>query len=259
MTAAVERMSVRIESACGCLVLVLQSGGLTGRGEAAGADLDVLRRELLDGRPRHPAARAAWETARLDLAGRAAGVPVAALLGGARRSRVRCAWHVAARSPAAVAREVESGVTAGFRTFELRAEAGGGDFDLERLGAARWAAGPGVVLRLDLGTAPPGAGRARLRHSLDAFHAVLVEGAIEPARAGGPAAACELAGAAAGPVLVRATPATSVGLAAVLHAACAMDADLLDCGIWLPAPLRGPWLDLPAGPGLGTDLYRLDR
>lgn len=91
------------------------------------------------------------------------------------QSRVRCAWRVAATSPAAVAREVEAGAAAGFRTFDLRAEAGGGPFDLERLGAARWGAGPRAVLRLELGAAPSAADRERLRHSLDAFHAVLVD------------------------------------------------------------------------------------
>ncbi len=96
------------------------------------------------------------------------------------RSRVRCAWRVAATSPAAVAREVEAGASAGFRTFDLLAEAGGGAFDLERLGAARWAAGPRAVLRLELGTALHGADRDRVRHSLDAFQAVLVEGVDLP-------------------------------------------------------------------------------
>jgi len=291
-----------------CLLLELHAGGLTGLGEApAGADLVEVRAELLERQARHPAARAAWALAELDLAARAAGVPLAELLGGARRRRVRCARPLAAVSPAAVAREVETACAAGYRTFDLRAEAGGGPLDLERLGAARWAAGPAGGLRLDLHGSLAEDGE-RLLHSLEAFRPALVIDpvraagpevwgrlvaatrtplaasdpaagvglVVDPARVGGPAGALRLARAAAGPVLPRSDPVTSVGLAAALHLACALDAEPLDCALVPFGPLDAdvaagllpgdaPWLALPDGPGLGVEVdaralarYRLD-
>jgi hypothetical protein len=49
--------------------------------------------------------------------------------------------HVSARLPADVAREVELDLQAGFQAFVLERIAGGHMLDLERLGAARYAAG----------------------------------------------------------------------------------------------------------------------
>jgi hypothetical protein len=49
--------------------------------------------------------------------------------------------HVSARRPADVAREVELDLQAGFQAFVLERIAGGHMIDLERLGAARYAAG----------------------------------------------------------------------------------------------------------------------
>ena len=71
--------------------------------------------------------------------------------------------YITARSPDDVAREVESEFTAGCRSFVLRAIAGGGMLDLERLGAARYAAGLQAVVELEdqsspVGVAPVGAG-----------------------------------------------------------------------------------------------------
>jgi L-alanine-DL-glutamate epimerase-like enolase superfamily enzyme len=48
---------------------------------------------------------------------------------------------VTARRPADVAREVEGMVRAGHRTFQLSSVDHGGMLDLERVGAARYAAG----------------------------------------------------------------------------------------------------------------------
>jgi L-alanine-DL-glutamate epimerase-like enolase superfamily enzyme len=76
-------------------------------------------------------------------------VPLAELLGGARRPAIRCNALVRATAPGDVAAEVERGAAAGFRAFKLKACNGGGPVDLERLGAARWAAGREADLRLD--------------------------------------------------------------------------------------------------------------
>ena len=121
------------------LIVVLEADGLTGVGEAP----------LLHGRPPEAALRAARETAELDLAARAAGMRVADLLGGARRDGVRCSALVGAVKPSEVAIQVERLVADGFSAVKLKAANGGGPIDQERLGAARWAAGHEVELRLD--------------------------------------------------------------------------------------------------------------
>ncbi|HEV2028244.1 MAG TPA: hypothetical protein VGS16_06890 [Candidatus Dormibacteraeota bacterium] len=71
--------------------------------------------------------------------------------------------YITARTPDGVAREVESLFKGGCRMFVVRAVGGGGMLDLERLGAARYAAGLQAVVELDdqsspVGVAPAGAG-----------------------------------------------------------------------------------------------------
>jgi L-alanine-DL-glutamate epimerase-like enolase superfamily enzyme len=135
------------------LIVVLQADGVTGIGEAP----------LLPGRPEPAALRAALETAELDLAARMAGVRVVDLLGGARRAGVGCAALVAAIKPADVAAEVERFAAEGFKAFKLKAANAGGRIDQERLGAARWAAGRDLELRLDFN------GRMSLREAVAAL------------------------------------------------------------------------------------------
>jgi hypothetical protein len=62
--------------------------------------------------------------------------------------------HVTARRPADVAREVERLVGAGCREFVLQSVDSGGTLDLERLGAARYAAGLQLVVVLEAAPAP---------------------------------------------------------------------------------------------------------
>jgi hypothetical protein len=57
--------------------------------------------------------------------------------------------YITARRPVDVAREVEALVKDGCRRFLLRRLAGGGTLDLERLGAARYAAGLHAVVELE--------------------------------------------------------------------------------------------------------------
>jgi hypothetical protein len=56
--------------------------------------------------------------------------------------------NITARRPQDVAHDVESGLRRGFRSFVLRSVSGGGMLDLERLGAARYAAGFGAQVKL---------------------------------------------------------------------------------------------------------------
>lgn len=100
--------------------------------------------------------------------------------------------------------------------------------------------------------------------------------AIKLATVGGPAAALVLARGASGLVTIGSSYETSIGLAAALHVACALEVEPLACGLatgrLLDADLApglgagGPWLELPSGPGLGVELdrralerYRSDR
>ena len=61
--------------------------------------------------------------------------------------------------PEQVAREVERLVKLGCRAFVLRAVAGGGMLDQERLGAARYAAGRYAVVELESLAGVPAAAR----------------------------------------------------------------------------------------------------
>ena len=62
--------------------------------------------------------------------------------------------YVIARRPADVAREVESLRKSGCRRFILRRLDGGATLDLERLGAARYAAGLQAEVALDVESSP---------------------------------------------------------------------------------------------------------
>ena len=62
--------------------------------------------------------------------------------------------YVTARRPADVAREVEALAGTGCGEFVLRRLDGGGTLDLERLGAARYAAGLQSVVWLEGGSPP---------------------------------------------------------------------------------------------------------
>ena len=68
--------------------------------------------------------------------------------------------YITARSPFDVAREVESRMKAGCGRFLLRALDGGGMIDLERIGAARYAAGVHAEVELEGQSSPTGASGA---------------------------------------------------------------------------------------------------
>ena len=64
--------------------------------------------------------------------------------------------HVTSRTPADVAQEVEAKYAAGCRRFVLDELDGGGMLDLERLGAARYAAGIQAEVELGGQSSPAG-------------------------------------------------------------------------------------------------------
>lgn len=311
MNVRLEEIAVRIPTEEGeyHAIIVLAHGdgvGAVGLGEAS----------LLAGRSAVAALAAARECAELDLRARVAGVPLAELLGGIRRREVECSALLLAERASQVARAVERAAARGFRCFKLKALAAGGPLDLERLGAARWAAGRAGALRFDFN----GTAATESLHSLEPFHLELVEQplpassrwedwsharaaarlqlaadesladgalavrlskagvglAIKLATVGGPRAAMDLARQARGPVTIGSSLETSIGLAAGLHVACALEQAPAACGLATAGRADGDLahglhpgtatLRLPDGPGLGVALdtealarYRLAR
>jgi L-alanine-DL-glutamate epimerase-like enolase superfamily enzyme len=112
---------------------------------------DPLDREylldLIDFRE-NSCARSGIDMALHDLAGKALGVPVGVLIGGAHKTRVPVAVEIAGGAPDAMAAECVVFVDRGVRAF--KAKIGGRPVaDAERLRAIREAVGPDVVLRAD--------------------------------------------------------------------------------------------------------------
>lgn len=241
------------------------------RGRSYEAVLATLSRDGLVGLGEGPTAEAARAMAGLDLEARERGVPLAELLGGVRRRTVPCTALIEDARPDEVASSVEELRARGFGAFKLKAANAGGQVDLERLGAARWAAGLGAGLRLDLN----GRRARNALSTLNHLHLELVEQplpaaapaaewmalgmdtgvtlaadeslanrelacelarqgtglAIKLARVGGPQAALELARAATGPVTIGSSYETGIGIAAALHVACALPREPLACGL----------------------------
>jgi muconate cycloisomerase len=93
---------------------------------------------------------AAVDTALLDLAGRALGVPAHALLGGAFRDRVEVHGSVGWQEDAAEMVRTAVGQAATYRSLKLYAGRGDVHADLDRLCAVRAAVGPDVGLFVDV-------------------------------------------------------------------------------------------------------------
>jgi o-succinylbenzoate synthase len=106
----------------------------------------------LDAHPvRAPGARFALETALLDLAAQARGMPLADLLGEGRAAR-RCVpvnALLSASAPEAVAREARAALARGFATLKLKVGAADPRTDCARVTALRDAVGDEAELRID--------------------------------------------------------------------------------------------------------------
>jgi L-alanine-DL-glutamate epimerase-like enolase superfamily enzyme len=97
-----------------------------------------------------PFTTAAVDTALLDLTGRALGVPVSALLGGAYRDRVEVHGSVGWDEDPACMADLAVEQAATYRSIKTYAGRGDIDADLDRLQAVRDAVGPGVGLFVDV-------------------------------------------------------------------------------------------------------------
>jgi L-alanine-DL-glutamate epimerase-like enolase superfamily enzyme len=111
-------------------------------------------------------AKAALDIALHDLAGRVAGLPVWALLGGRAREPLTISRVVSLKSPEAMAADAARHVAAGFGTVKLKVEdARDIRGDVRRVAAMREAVGPDVGIKIDVNggwhTAGLAAGAAR--------------------------------------------------------------------------------------------------
>lgn len=97
----------------------------------------------------HSQAKAAVDVALHDLVGRALGVPVCQLLGGALLKEIELAWPVGLNVPEAMAEEARQMVGRGYRS--LKVKIGGRDpaLDLEAVSRIREAVGPTIPIRVD--------------------------------------------------------------------------------------------------------------
>ncbi|PYN96565.1 MAG: hypothetical protein DMD91_21040 [Candidatus Rokuibacteriota bacterium] len=123
-------------------------------------------------------AKAAVEMAVLDLQGRALGVPVHVLLGGARRDEVGLNAWIGAVPPAQAAREATAWMARGFRTAKIKV-AGATDEGVERVAAVRAAIGDRLKLRVDFNESLTLAEAAPFIRRLEPYALTLVEQPIE--------------------------------------------------------------------------------
>lgn len=118
-----------------------------------------------------PAAKAALDIALFDLVGRAAGLPVWALLSGRSKPHLTISRVVSMKAPDQMARDAERHVADGFRTIKVKV----GDahylrLDAARIAAVREAIGPAIGLKVDVnqGWKTAGVAIAAIRASIAA-------------------------------------------------------------------------------------------
>ncbi|MEZ5811973.1 MAG: enolase C-terminal domain-like protein [Rhizobiaceae bacterium] len=185
------------------VVEIVTDGGVTGWGEASpwpvftgtveanAAALHVyLRPHLLGKDPvqveRHLAtadraivghneAKAALETALLDITGQVAGLPVAELVGGRHRDEIPLSFSVANPDFDANMAEVEKAYADGVGIFKLKAGFRDHAFDMMRLEALRRRFGDAIGLRVDYNQGLPAHDAVRHIRDLEAFRPDFVE------------------------------------------------------------------------------------
>jgi len=125
-------------------------------------------------------AKAALEMALFDLAGKASGKPVHALLGAAQPAPVKCNATLVAGEPGEVAADAERWAARGFTTFKLKL--GAGD-DVAQVRAVRRAVGEGARIRIDANGAWDADTAARILDELGPLGIELAEQPVEGERA----------------------------------------------------------------------------
>jgi muconate/chloromuconate cycloisomerase len=140
----------------------------------------------------NPFAKAAVEVALLDAWGRAAGVPMSALIGGGRmREELPVRWALSAEDVGAIREEVQAKKGAGHRAFKLKMGAVPAAEDIERVAAIAKAVGPECSLLVD----PNGAwNEPTARRSVAALEEIGVDWIEQPVPAARPNAMTRLTG-----------------------------------------------------------------
>lgn len=118
---------------------------------------------------------AAVETACWDIVGKACGQPLVNLFGGRFRDEVEYFYYVAAADPDDVKAEGRRAADAGFSTCYLKVGSDDVDTDVERVGALRDGAGPGVNIRVDANEAWSAGAAIRAVRAMETVGLELVE------------------------------------------------------------------------------------
>lgn len=113
--------------------------------------LDVVNRAMDAALRGHAYVKAPLDVACWDILGKAAGLPVHTLLGGAAQDDVALYRAISQESPEAMARKIAGYRAEGYRKFQLKV-GGDADEDIARIRVARAALEPGDVLVADANT-----------------------------------------------------------------------------------------------------------
>ncbi len=113
--------------------------------------LGVVNRRMDAAMRGHPYVKSAIDVACWDILGKAAGLPVYALLGGAEQSGVKLYRAISQDTPAKMAARVKGYRAEGYTKFQLKV-GGDADVDIERIRACRKALKRGDVLIADSNT-----------------------------------------------------------------------------------------------------------
>ena len=132
--------------------------------------LAVMDRETSEGYE----AKAAIEMALLDIKGRALGVPVHSLLGGALTHEVILNAWIGTVAPEQAAREAVEWLRRGFTTAKIKIK-GAGDEGIARVAAVRTAVGDHLALRVDFNESLPRAEAVSFIRRLEPYALTLVE------------------------------------------------------------------------------------
>ncbi len=112
-------------------------------------DVEAIQQAMEAAVPWNLRAKSAVNLAAFDLAGKALGVPVHALLGGMVRAAVPLSWSVPITDFEAGVREAQEMVARGWRIIKVKLGRPEPDEDVEMVRRIREAVGPGVRLRAD--------------------------------------------------------------------------------------------------------------
>jgi L-alanine-DL-glutamate epimerase-like enolase superfamily enzyme len=113
--------------------------------------LAVLNRHMDEAMRGHPYVKSPVDVACWDILGKAAGLPVYVLLGGAQQADVKLYRAISQDTPQNMAESVARYRGEGYRKFQLKV-GGNADVDIERIRACRNALEPGDVLIADSNT-----------------------------------------------------------------------------------------------------------